>query len=600
MKEFVKYTLATMLGFILVNVFALVLLFIMASALSQVGTTGGSVTKHSVLRIRMAGTLTEQTPAENPIDAILGNSAASVTGLDQLVEAIDAAKENDNIEGIFLDGGTLAAAPASLEYLRRHLADFKKSGKWIYAYADTYSQGSYYVASVADSIFVNPSGIVEWRGMAAQPIFYTGLLEKLGVKMQVFKVGTYKSAVEPYILTSMSEANREQMSSYLGSIWEEIMEAVGKSRKISAENLKKLADTNTTFIETKLLKEQHLVDRLAYADQVRASLRGRVGEETVNFVEPSDLVEAQLPITTGDVVAVYYAEGSIVDAASTTGYSAYNPVIVGEKVVKDLDLLAEDDNVKAVVLRINSGGGSAYASEQMWRAIQLLKQKKPVVVSMGGMAASGGYYMSCGADYIFAENTTITGSIGIFGMIPDASNLLKEKLGLSFDVVKTNSHSDFGAMGRPFNDYESDMMQQYVNRGYALFLNRVAKGRTAAGRRMTTENVDSIGQGRVWTGKQALKLGLVDRIGSLDDAVKKAADLAKLDDGDYSRSSYPLPMGFMEQMMQKDEPDYMEQKLRETLGVYYEPLNVIRSAGNNSVLQARMPYEPNILGFSAE
>lgn len=594
MKEFAKYTIATICGIILLHVFAVMLFFVMASALSLVGSTSGTVDKHSVLRISMAGALSEQTAPENPFSQILGNENLGSTGLDQLVKAIDAAKENDNVEGIYLDGGTLYGDPASLQYLRKHLQDFKQSGKWIYAYADQYSQGSYYVASVADSIFLNPSGIIEWKGLSSQPIFFTGLLEKIGVKMQVFKVGTYKSAVEPYILTSMSPANREQVSSFVSDIWKVYVNDVAKSRKTTAERLNTLADNYVTFADSKEYVRTRLIDRLSYIDQVRHSLRKRTGEDEVKFVTPAEMSALATPSNSKNVVAVYVAEGSIVDIPSSPGLSNTTE-IVGDKVVKDLDRLADDDDVKAVVLRINSGGGSAYASEQMWRAIQLLKKEKPVVVSMGGMAASGGYYMSCGADYIVAEPTTLTGSIGIFGMIPDASQLLNEKLGLSFDVVKTNASADFGAMGRPFNEKEGDAMQQYVNRGYRLFISRVAEGRSTAGHRMTTDDVDSIGQGRVWTGQQALKIGLVDRLGSLDDAIEKAAALAKLKKDDYRSTTYPTPMGWMEQLMQDtNEADYLEEKLSKTLGEYYEPLNVIRNARNNSMLQARMLYYPNI------
>ncbi len=595
MKEFIKYTLATICGIILLHIFALMLFFVMAGALSAVGSSTGTISKNSVLRINMAGTLSEQATEENPVTQLLGNDVLSNTGLDQLITAIDAAKDDDRIEGIYLDGGLLTGDLASLQYVRKHLEEFKKSGKWIYAYADTYSQGSYYVASVADSIFLNPSGLLDWHGLTSQPIFFTGLLEKIGVKMQVFKVGTYKSAVEPYILTSMSDANREQVTSMIGDMWGVMVKDVAKSRKLTPEHLNGLADRYVAFSEGKEFVKAGLVDRLTFADQLRQSLRNRVGEDKVNFVEPAEMAALAPAKSSANEVAVYVAEGSIVEKASTPSMSGNSPEIVGDKVVADLDKLAEDEKVKAVVLRINSGGGSAYASEQMWRAIQLLKQKKPVVVSMGGLAASGGYYMSCGANYIFAEPTTLTGSIGIFGMIPDASELLTDKLGLSFDRVKTNKSGDFGAMGRPFNAEESEVMQQYVNRGYALFLNRVAKGRTDAGHRMTIDDVDRIGQGRVWTGQQAQKLGLVDKLGSLDEAIKKAAALAKLGKDDYCCNTYPAPLGWMEQLMQTTEQqDYLEEKLCETLGEYYAPLTYLRNARNNSMLQAHIFFYPNI------
>lgn len=591
MKEFVKYTLATICGIFGFCAGAFILFFIFVGI---IGAASGStsIDKHSILRIQMAGTLTEQSSEENPFAELLGNDNLASQGLDDLILSIREAKDNENIDAIYLDGGTLSGDYASMQYLRHELEDFKKSGKKIIAYADQYTQGSYYVSSVADTVAINPEGMLDWHGIAAQPIFYTGLLEKIGVTMQVFKVGTYKSAVEPYILTSMSDANREQMSSYINDIWGEVTKAVSASRKVSVEKLNEYANDYVALAETKNYKTLKLVDKILYIDQVRDMLRGITGEEKAKFVSPADVVASATPSTSGDAIAVYYAEGSIVDEATSTSFSEESE-IVGSKVVKDLDELANDDDVKAVVLRINSGGGSAYASEQMWRAIQLLRKKKPVVVSMSGMAASGGYYMSCGANYIFAEPTTITGSIGIFGMIPDASGLLKEKLGLSFDVVKTNESSDFGAAGRPFNEAEAGAMQQYVNRGYQTFITRVANGRTAAGHKMTTADVDKIGQGRVWTGNQAIKLGLVDKLGTLDDAVKYAAKLAKVED--YYTEAYPAPSSWADSFASATtDDDYLQQRLQSVLGEYYSPLSFVLNADRNSMLQARIFYLPNL------
>lgn len=592
MKEFVKYTLATICGIFVFTIGAFFLFFTFVSIVGAVGSATSGISKHSVLRIELTGAIEEQEAASNPFVELLGNQNVESQGLDVLIKAIRTAKDNDKIDGIFLEGGLVQGDYASLQYLRQELLDFKKSGKFIVAYADQYSQGSYYVASVADTVAINPEGMLDWHGIASQPIFYTGLMEKVGVKMQVFKVGTYKSAVEPFILTAMSDANREQVSSYINDIWSEVTKAVSKSRKISVETLNSYADQYITLGETKNYKAMHLVDKVVYIDGVRKMLRGLTGQDNVTFVTPAEVSDAAKVETGKNAIAVYYAQGDIVDAASANNFSQSSEII-GGNVVKDLDQLANDDDIKAVVLRINSGGGSAYASEQMWRAIQLLKKKKPVVVSMSGMAASGGYYMSCGANYIFAEPTTITGSIGIFGMIPDASGLLKDKLGLSFDVVKTNESSDFGATGRPFNAPEAEAMQNYVNRGYHTFITRVANGRTAAGHKMTIEDVDRIGQGRVWTGNQAIKLGLVDKLGSLDDAIAKAAKLAKVDD--YYAESYPAPASWLDSFAESTQgDDYLEQRLRTTLGEYYAPLNFILNADRNSMLQARMFYLPNL------
>lgn len=416
-------------------------------------------------------------------------------------------------------------------------------------------------------------------------MFYKDLLEKVGVKMQVFRVGTYKSAVEPFTNTEMSPANRAQVESYINDIWGGICREVSASRNISVDSLDALADRYILLAEADEYVKCGLVDSLTYADGLRDKLREMAGTEKVNLVEAAEMAKLYEPAKADEKVAVYYAYGSIVDAA-TTGFGAGEAEIVGEKVVKDLDELMNNDEVKAVVLRINSGGGSAYASEQMWRAVQLLKQKKPVVVSMSGLAASGGYYMSCGADYIFADAMTLTGSIGIFGLVPDASGLLTEKLGLHFDVVKTNEAADFGATGRPFNAAESAAMQAHVERGYALFLKRVAEGRN-----MSVAAVDSIAQGRVWTGAQAVNLKLVDKLGGLDAAVAEAARRAKIKD--YEVAAYPAAPSWMDGLMQQVQDDYLENRLQSFLGEYYQPLMFVGTLDGRPSLQARIPYDPN-------
>lgn len=590
MKDFLKYVLATIVGIIctgfIMGMMSLFMFIVMAISSSDTP----SVKNGTVLRIQLSGTLNERAK-ENPFAQYLNNDIAQTQGLDDIITAIKTAQTNDNIRGIYLEGGTLISDMATAQELRKALVDFKKSKKFILAYADNYSQGSYYIASAADKVLVNPSGIVDWHGLASQPIFFTDLLKKVGVKMQVFKVGTYKSAVEPYILTKMSDANREQVNSFVGDIWKNICTDVASSRKISIEGLNAYADHYITFADAKDYVKAHLVDGLAYADEVRTLLRALSQQDKVNFIAPADLAKLAEKKSGDGTIAVYYAQGNIVDAVADNSFMSNESYIVGPKVVEDLDRLANDDNIKAVVLRINSGGGSAYASEQMWRAIQLLKKKKPVVVSMSGMAASGGYYMSCGADYIVAEPTTLTGSIGIFGMIPDASELLTDKLGLHFDMVKTNKGADFGAQGRAFNADEANVMQQYVNRGYRLFISRVA-----AGRHITPEQVDHIGQGRVWTGSQALKIKLVDKLGTLDDAIAEAASRAKLKD--YDVLSTPNKESWVDQILNSTvKRDYMEEKLRTTLGVYYAPLQFVGTLNGMSAkdyLQARIYYIPNI------
>ena len=584
MKDFFKFTLASMLGTLCLCVFMGLMSFVMLLTMALASEGRPSVKDGSVLRIQLSGQINERSKS-NPFAEFLGNDALASQGLDELKTAIRVAKDNDRVKGIYIEGGAFSADFATLEELRKSLVDFKKSGKFILSYADIYTQGSYYLASTADRVLLNPQGMLDWHGIASQPIFFTDLMKKVGVKMQVFKVGTFKSAVEPFILTGMSDANRQQVQSFVGDIWQGICRDVAASRKLTVDSLNAYADRYAVLAPSTSYVQMHLVDSLSYIDGVRDKLRQLAQTEKVNFVSVSDMAKLDKPNKSSDKVAVYYAEGDIVDQMSKTSQQSQ---IVGQTVVDDLDRLANDDKVKAVVLRINSGGGSAYASEQMWRAVQLLKKKKPVVVSMSGMAASGGYYMSCGADYIVAEPTTLTGSIGIFGMVPDASELLTEKLGLHFDVVKTNVASDFGAMGRGINPKEAEAMQAYVNNGYRLFLQRVADGR-----KMKPEDVDKIAQGRVWTGRQALQIRLVDKLGTLEDAIAEAARRAKVKD--YSVTYSPAPSNWYDQFLASTlKKDYLEEKLHATLGEYYAPLRFVSTLSTQSCMQARMFYVPNL------
>ena len=592
MKSFLKQVLAVIVGICSVGAFATLMFFVMLGVMLATGDEKQSVSDNSILRIELTGTVVDRSTPDSPLNQLLGRSEASSQGLDVLIDAIKTAKSDKRIKGIYIEGGTMSSDFATLQELRGALVDFKSSGKFIVSYADSYTQGAYYIASVGDRVLINPSGLLDWHGIAMQPMFWTGLMEKVGVKAQVFKVGTYKSAVEPFILKEMSPANREQVESMITDLWKETCTAVATSRKLSPDSLNAYADRYITLADGADYKRLKLVDDFTYVDQVREELRKRMNDKEVTFVSP-EVVAAQAEDTGDDdnQVAVYYASGNIVDVAGSGALMGGGDEIIGSRVVEDLDKLANDKDVKAVVLRINSGGGSAYASEQMWRAVQLLKKKKPVVVSMGGMAASGGYYMSCGANYIVAEPTTLTGSIGIFGLIPDFSGLVKDKLGLRFDVVKTNKASDFGTLSRPFDAAESAALQAHVNRGYALFLKRVADGRTAAGRKMTPEAVDHIAQGRVWTGNQALKNGLVDKIGTLYDAILKAEQLAQTKNPAVVR--YPAPKSWMESFSkEQQEDDYFERKMKLVLGDYYEPLNFIQNVDRGNYLQARLFFYP--------
>ena len=586
MKDFFKYTLATMLGMFIMGAFTMVMGLVMLFVVSLSDSMKPTIARHSVLKITLSGTISERSAGANPLTSILGNPMADEQGLDDILSAIRVAKDNKRIEGIYLDGGVVSTDVASLQEIRKALIDFKKSGKFIVSYADSYSQGSYYVCSVADKVLLNPVGMLDWHGLSSNPIFYKDLLEKVGVKMQVFRVGTYKSFVEPYTRTEMSPENREQTAFLLGGLWKDLCTEVAQSRRLPVEAINNYANQYQNFADPSVYINEKLVDKLVYIEEVRNVLRDMVGGNRVSMVDPFTLSLLETEKRRKNKVAVYYAYGDIVDASTSSG-GLRGDEIVGNQVIQDLDELANDDNIKAVVLRVNSGGGSAYASEQIWHAVELLKKKKPVVVSMGGTAASGGYYISCGADKIIADPTTVTGSIGIFGMIPDFSGLMTEKLGLHFDIVKTNEASDFGAMGRGMTAAEGEALQNYVNRGYGLFLKRVANGRNK-----TVEQINQVAQGRVWTGRQALKLGLVDQLGTLEDAIKEAARLAKLEKYDVRR--VPYITDWLTDYLQRQQDDYMDRKLRRSLGVYYDPLRFVSSLQGRDCLQARMYSALNI------
>ncbi len=588
MKDFFKYVLATIVGIVILFVVMAIL-----GAMSLVGmVASGEATKNvsdnSVLVVNLSGTMEEQA-GDNTLNQFLG-SAASSMGLQETLEAIQKAKENDNVKGIYIEAGSFSADYASLQEVRNALLDFKKSGKWIVAYGDIYTQATYYLCSVADKVWMNPSGEIDWHGMASQPIFVKDLLAKVGIKMQVIKVGKYKSATEMYTEDHMSDANREQTQAYINSIWKQITNDVSSSRKISVDSLNAYADRLVMFEGAEAQKKYKLVDALLYHDQVKAEVKKLLkldDDKSINQLSISDMQTVKRK-KDGEQVAVYYAYGDIVDSPTQGMLMGGGHQIVANDVNNDLQSLADDDNVKAVVIRVNSPGGSAYASEQLWHQIEVLKQKKPVVVSMGGYAASGGYYMSSGANYIFAEPTTLTGSIGIFGTIPDRSELMTKKLGLKFDEVKTNKNAAFGTSSRPFNAEELSYLQSYINRGYQLFRKRVADGR-----KMTIEQVEAIAQGHVFTGADALKIKLVDELGGLDKAIAKAAQLAKIDE--YYTNNYPAPPSIFDQLMnQAKGGNYLDDQLRVALGEYYQPFMLMREANQMSPVQARLPYILNI------
>lgn len=541
------------------------------------------------MMLDLNGTLAERSQ-DNPFDLFMGDDNKTY-GLDDVLSSIKKAKENDDIKGIYIEAASLDAGFASREEIRNALKDFKESGKFIVAYGDNYSQGLYYLSSVADKVLLNPQGMVEWKGLATTPMFFKDLLAKIGVEMQIFKVGTYKSAVEPFISTEMSPANREQIDAYLTSIWGQVTNDVAKSRKVSVDSLNAIADRMLMFYPAEKSVEYGLVDTLIYKNDVRDYLKAMIGidkDDRMPVLGLQDMINVKKNVPkdkSGNIIAVYYAYGEI--DSSTSSASPDGEGIDSKKVIKDLRKLKDDEDVKAVVLRVNSPGGSAYGSEQIWYAVSELKKEKPVIVSMGDYAASGGYYISCNADTIVAEPTTLTGSIGIFGMFPNAKGLT-DKIGVNFDVVKTNKYADFGMLTRPMNDGEKGLMQMYVNNGYDLFLTRCSDGRG-----ISKEDLDKIAQGRVWTGSKAKELGLVDELGGLDKALDIAIAKAGVDA--YTVMNYPEKESFFESLMNTNPGNYIKARmLKGTMGEIYQQFSALENFDKCDRVQARVPFELNI------
>lgn len=589
MKNFFKQVLATVVGLIAFGAIVTFMGIISIVGMIASGDSTPEVSNNSVMVLNLSGVIDEQ-GQEDFLGTLTGNTMSNL-GLDNMLSAIKKAKDNDKIKGIYIEAGILQAGYATMQEIRNALLDFKKKGKWIVAYGDTYTQGTYYIASAADKVYLNPKGMIDWHGLGAQPQFYKDLMAKFGVRYQVVKVGTYKSFTETYTEDKMSDANRTQVSAYINGTWKNICKAVSESRKISTDSLNAYADRLITFEPAENILKYKMVDGLIYADQVKDEIKKmlKIGKDKkIKQIGLSEMANIKDKKAKGDEIAVYYAYGSIVQSGAASVLSQEHS-IVGPEVCKDLEDLMNDDEVKAVVVRINSGGGDAYASEQLWHQMVELKKKKPVVVSMGDYAASGAYYMSCPANWIVAQPNTLTGSIGIFAAIPDMSGLITQKLGVKFDEVKTNRNSTFGnVMARPFNDEELSYLQAYVNRGYQLFRQRVADGR-----RQKTADIEKVAQGRVWLGSDALKIKLVDELGGLNQAVAKAASLAKLKE--YHTKNYPAVPSWTEQLMASaGRNNYLDEQLRLTLGDLYEPFVMLRSMNEREVLQARIPFVLNI------
>ncbi len=593
MKDFFKNVAATIVGLFAFGLIMTILGFICIIGMIASSNSKPTLKDNAVMVLKLQGQI-EDRSEDNWLGELTGEQFNNL-GMNKILSSIRKAKDEEKVKGIYLETGILESDYATLQEIRNALADFKKSGKWIIAYGDALSQGGYYLASVANKVYVNPEGNVDWHGIASQPQYIKDVAAKFGVHFTVVKVGKYKSYTETYTEDKMSDANREQVSRYIGGLWQQMLADVSKSRNISKDSLNRYADGLMVFDDTQLLKSRKMVDGFCYYDEIRDVVKRQLGlktDETINQVDYND-VDMAIDDSNlmGEEIAVYYCQGSIVRMETPSIYGSEQQ-IVSTKVIKDLQELADNSQVKAVVLRINSGGGDAYASEQIWRAVKELNKKKPVVVSMGGMAASGAYYMSMGAQYIMAQPTTLTGSIGIFGALPDFSDLMTKKLGFKYDEVKTNRNSAYASAGmsRPWSAEEITTMQNYVNRGYNLFRKRVAEGR-----KMSTEQVEKIAQGRVWLGTDAKNIKLIDGFGGLSDAIDKAAELAHL--SSYQAVEYPALAGWMEQLMDMaggNKGTYLDEQLRLALGDLYQPFIMIRNMKEKEPIQAALPYVLNI------
>ncbi len=585
MKQFFKFVFATMVGIFLVTVIGV--LIIIGIVVAASGDKHVEIDSNSVLRIAFELPIPERTP-NNPLSGLdfLGIDGDKSIGLNDILANIKKAKNDSNIKGIFLDESYMMSGQATTEEVRNALIDFKKSGKFIIAYSEVYTQGFYYLASVADKVYINPKGIFEFKGFSSQITFLKGALDKLGIEVQVIKVGTYKSAVEPFVLNKMSDPNRLQVTSYLGSLYDHFLTGISNSRKISKDSLFNLANNYTIQTPEDALKYK-LVDGLKYKDEVLDELQHRTGVSSVSDIHNVELSDYTNADAKGEKekkdsknrIAIVYASGEI------AGGDGDENSIGSERISVALRKVRLDDNIKAVVLRINSPGGSSLASDVIWREVMLTKKVKPIIVSMGDVAASGGYYIACAADSIIAEPNTITGSIGIFAIIPNLQKLFNDKLGITFDGVKTGKFADLGDMSRPLSPEEKAILQNSVNRGYDSFTKAVADGR-----HKTQEYVNSIGQGRVWTGTQALKIGLVDRLGNINDAIHSAAKKANIKN--YKLVAYPEQKSIFNKFGSGLSAQMKAHFVKSELGDNYRYYDQIKSVTQMMrVPQARMPYD---------
>lgn len=590
MKDFLKIMVASAVGFLIAQIligFIAMMMFVGAagSVFSSMSTEKFTLQTNSVLNLRLDGTIEERIAEPDPFTSMLSSQYPSAMGLNDIVSAIRKAKSNDNIKGIYLDSRMVYASMATLKEIRDELENFKESGKFIVSYSDSYTQPGYYLSSVADKVAINPQGMLDLHGLSSTPIFFKDALDKLGIEMQIFKVGTYKSAVEPFTQNEMSQANREQVTSYLNDAWSFLRSDFAQARSLTIDEIDAAANNMPLLQTTDFLLSANLVDTVLYETEMKDYLRELLDIEKDKKIPSATVtnmksVKTRTVQKTGNTIAILYANGNIISGNGSTG-------IQDKYMVSEIEKLRKDKDIKAVVFRVNSGGGSAYASEQIWKAIGDLKEEKPVVVSMGDLAASGGYYISANADRIVAQATTMTGSIGIFGLIPNFEGTT-EKIGIHSDVVKTNEFADFGNLTRPFNEREKEAMQNYVEKGYDLFLTRCAEGRN-----MDKDTLALYAEGRVWTGNQAKEIGLVDEIGGIERAIEIAADLANLGKS-YVVFEYPKLSSPIEELFNPAKEELALKTMKEILGESFEMFMLLRDIKEQDYIQARIPFDLNI------
>ena len=575
MKSFLKYLFATILGLFIFSIIWVVIFFgIIGAAMS--GSKEVKISDNSVFELKLEGILVER--HKNDVISSFAseiNSSVSEIALDDIMASIDKATDNDNIKGIYLHIGDFSASVASLQEIYKGLEKFKKTGRFIVTYADSYGNGTYYLSSIADKVYMNPSGTLALTGINISTVFFKDLLSKIGVEMQIFKVGTFKSAVEPFTQTSMSEANRLQLTTFINSIWTEITKTIARNRGISDTEVNLYADSGLFLDDAQTAVQHKLIDSLVYSSDMKEIIEKLVGKDYNTLTIRDMKLTAQNKEYSKNRIAIVYAVGEIDGSNKNDG-------IDSEDISEDLLDIADNDKIKAVVLRINSPGGSAYGSEQIWKAVSVVKSKKPIVVSMGDYAASGGYYIACNTDRIFAQPTTLTGSIGIFGIFPNIGGLT-DKLGIKFDNVKTNKYSDFGATYRPMNTEERAILQRYINNGYELFTKRCAEGRN-----MNIDSLKAIAEGRIYSGTDAMRLGLVDEMGGLEEAIAFAAKKANI--SNYTLKYYPSVKSLIEQISDIFSTSVEERIVKSQLGENYRLFRTIQRAQTTTGIKAIMPY----------